>query len=389
MPTATPSSDDPWVTSNTAWAVAGVFVWLSLFLTCHQIYQHLKFYSKPSQQKWIIRILFMVPVYSFASWLGLRFFHISIYFDTIRDCYEAFVIYNFLSLCYAFIGGESAIMQAIRGRTFQPSWWTFTCCLSEFSFTPAFLRFCKQGTLQFCVVKLAMAVVIVVMAATNTYDNGDLKANSGYLYTTVIYNISISLALFSLVLFYSATRDLLAPHRPVLKFVIVKSVIFLSFWQSVALALAEAVGIIADADNGKIQAGELTVAYQNFLICVEMFLAAVMHLYAFPHEPYIVLDESGTKLTSNIGSGLKATLNHGDLIHDTIRNFSSTYAKYVSQGDDDDLEDHSHHAEIDEEPTAAGTTSPKGRITSPSGTKVDRPRRPSMSEVSNRSFDAV
>ena len=52
-----------------------------------------------------------------------------------------------------------------------------------------------------------------------------------YLYITLIYNFSISLALYALFLFYFATRDLLRPFDPVLKFFTVKSVIFLSFWQ--------------------------------------------------------------------------------------------------------------------------------------------------------------
>lgn len=55
--------------------------------------------------------------------------------------------------------------------------------------------------------------------------------NGGYIYTTIIYNISVSLALYGLFLFYYATRDLLTPFEPVLKFCTVKSVIFLSFWQ--------------------------------------------------------------------------------------------------------------------------------------------------------------
>lgn len=32
---------------------------------------------------------------------------------------SAFVIYNFLSLCYEYLGGESAIMAEIRGKPIE------------------------------------------------------------------------------------------------------------------------------------------------------------------------------------------------------------------------------------------------------------------------------
>ena len=57
------------------------------------------------------------------------------------------------------------------------------------------------------------------------------RPSSGFLYVTLIYNTSVSLALYALFLFYFATRDLLSPYDPVWKFLTVKSVIFLSFWQ--------------------------------------------------------------------------------------------------------------------------------------------------------------
>lgn len=57
------------------------------------------------------------------------------------------------------------------------------------------------------------------------------SVRSGYLYITIIYNFSVSLALYALFLFYFATMDLLRPFEPVLKFLTIKAVIFLSFWQ--------------------------------------------------------------------------------------------------------------------------------------------------------------
>lgn len=61
-------------------------------LSClSQIYMHLRFYSRPREQRHIVRILFIVPIYAFDSWLSLLFFtndQYYVYFDTVRDCYE-------------------------------------------------------------------------------------------------------------------------------------------------------------------------------------------------------------------------------------------------------------------------------------------------------------
>ena len=228
---------------------------------CFQIYQYLRFYTNPAEQRWIVRILFIVPLYAFVSWLSLLFFSYDnyyVYFYAVRDCYEAFVIYNFLSLCYEYLGGEGNIMSEIRGRPIKSSYFWCTCCLAGHSYNIGTLRFCKQGTLQFCFIKPVMSVVVIILQAYGLYQDGDWSSE-GYFAITIIYNISISVALYALFLFYYATRDLLRPFDPALKFFSVKSVIFLSFWQGVVLAVCERVGMIStlQSDDGTVhtQAG--------------------------------------------------------------------------------------------------------------------------------------
>ena len=42
--------------------------------------------------------------------------------------YDAWVIYNFLSLCLAWVGGPGAVVVSLSGRTLKPSWILMTCC---------------------------------------------------------------------------------------------------------------------------------------------------------------------------------------------------------------------------------------------------------------------
>ncbi|XP_045892611.1 transmembrane protein 184B-like [Micropterus dolomieu] len=337
-PVVTP--DEPtFLMTSTAQTISGFFVWTALLITCHQIYMHLRYYSSPNEQRHIVRILFIVPIYAFDSWLSLLFFtneEYYVYFDTVRDCYEAFVIYNFLSLCYEYLGGESAIMAEIRGKPIESSCMYGTCCLWGKTYSIGFLRFCKQATLQFCVVKPLMAVITVILQAFGKYKDGDFNVASGYLYVTIIYNISVSLSLYALFLFYFATRELLVPYNPVLKFFMVKSVIFLSFWQGMLLAILEKCGAIPKISSADFSVGEGTVAagYQNFIICIEMFFAAVALRHAFTYKVYMDkrLDSYGRCAPmKSISSSLKETMNPGDMVQDAIHNFSPAYQQYTQQ----------------------------------------------------------
>jgi len=252
--------------------ISGVCVWAAILITCHQIYQYLRYYTNPAEQRWIVRILFIVPIYAFESWLSLLFFRGNsyyVYFNAVRDCYEAFVIYNFLALCYEYLGGEGNIMSEIRGKPIRSSWVQCTCCLAGLSYNIGFLRFCKQATLQFCVVKPVMSLVTIWLQSKGRYEDGNWDASQGYLYITIIYNVSISLALYALYLFYYATKDLLRPFDPVLKFGTIKSVIFLSFWQGVLLAILEQMEFIVpvkgpDGKTIELSPGTVSAGYQNF-----------------------------------------------------------------------------------------------------------------------------
>ncbi|CAL8124165.1 unnamed protein product [Orchesella dallaii] len=337
--------------STLAQGVAGAFVWAALFITCHQIYEHLRWYTHPIEQRWIVRILFIVPIYAFDSWLSLMFFnnpHVYVYFDTVRDCYEAFVIYSFLSLCYEYLGGEGSIMSEIRGKPIRSSFWYCTCCLSGRNYTIGFLRFCKQATLQFCLVKPVMAFLTIILQSVGLYRDGDWSPNTGYLYITMIYNVSVSLALYGLFLFYFSTKDLLTPFDPVLKFFTIKSTIFLSFWQGVLLAIlekAEMIGPLYNGNGQKLPSGTVAAGYQNFLICIEMCFAAIALKLAFPVSVYsgTCVSSSGGVMSGSssasgpgrsvtmqsISSSLKETMNPRDIMTDAIHNFHPQYQQYT------------------------------------------------------------
>nr|XP_031532726.1 transmembrane protein 184A [Vicugna pacos] len=291
------------LTTPLARGISGIFVWTALLLTCHQIYLHLRSYTVPNEQRYIVRLLFIVPIYAFDSWLSLLLLgghQHYVYFDSVRDCYEAFVIYSFLSLCFQYLGGESVIMAELRGKP---------------------IRY----------------LVTIVLQAFGKYHDGDFNVHSGYLYVTLIYNASVSLALYALFLFYFATKELLRPFEPVLKFLTIKAVIFLSFWQGMLLAILERCGVIPEVqviDGARVGAGTLAAGYQNFIICIEMLFASIALRYAFTCQVYSEKKENFPAPTApmqSISSGLKETMSPQDIVQDAIHNFSPAYQQYTQQ----------------------------------------------------------
>lgn len=61
--------------------------------------------------------------------------------------------------------------------------------------------------------KPILALVTIILKAVGKYNEGDLRANSGYLYVSVVYNISICMALYCLAIFWMCVNDDLKPFR--------------------------------------------------------------------------------------------------------------------------------------------------------------------------------
>jgi hypothetical protein len=81
----------------------------------------------------IIRILFMVPVYSLVAWLSIFFYHDSVYFEVIGDCYEAFCISAFFSLMCHYIApdlhSQKDYFRGIQPKAWLwPLTWFARCC---------------------------------------------------------------------------------------------------------------------------------------------------------------------------------------------------------------------------------------------------------------------
>jgi hypothetical protein len=91
--------------------------------------------------------------------------------------------------------------------------------------------------------------------------------------------------MYCLIQFYIQLKDDLAPHRPFLKVLCIKLVIFFCFWQSWIISLLTADGGPLKPTD-KIGGPDLRIGIPSMMTCVEMAIFAVLHLFAFPWKPY-------------------------------------------------------------------------------------------------------
>ena len=53
--------------------IGALFVLLTVPVTFYEVAMHLEYFSRPSLQIHVIRILWMVPIYAIDAWAALRF----------------------------------------------------------------------------------------------------------------------------------------------------------------------------------------------------------------------------------------------------------------------------------------------------------------------------
>ncbi|CAN0158918.1 unnamed protein product, partial [Discosporangium mesarthrocarpum] len=214
--------------------VAGACSTFAVVLSGLLIRRHLLHFSKPVVQGKIVGILWMVPIYAVDSFLSLRFKEGAQYVNMLRDCYEGYALYLFLALLVGYLGdGDEYKVIDILERCpvvehAIPFKWVFRGAVPH---GRAFLRFAKFGTLQYSVIKPLAALVALLLATLGLYKEGDFSPSGAWLYIAIVLNISVAYAFYCLVLFYVVLKAPLKKHNPVPKFLCIKAVLFLSYWQ--------------------------------------------------------------------------------------------------------------------------------------------------------------
>eukprot|EP00201_Polytomella_parva_P018258 CAMPEP_0175072124 /NCGR_PEP_ID=MMETSP0052_2-20121109/19699_1 /TAXON_ID=51329 ORGANISM="Polytomella parva, Strain SAG 63-3" /NCGR_SAMPLE_ID=MMETSP0052_2 /ASSEMBLY_ACC=CAM_ASM_000194 /LENGTH=299 /DNA_ID=CAMNT_0016339521 /DNA_START=289 /DNA_END=1184 /DNA_ORIENTATION=+ len=258
-----------------AWFIGGIFVILSIPISIYEIALHTEYYTQPNLQKHVIRILWMVPIYGVDAWFALRFRRAAEYLDPIRECYEAYVIYSFISYLSAYLEDrfEGDVDAHLRHRPPRPHVIPVSWIAKPWPMGQQFLWNCKKGVLNYVILRPIVTALALITDMYGLYGKGQINYSKSYIYLAVVTNFSQLWALYCLIMLYTALHEDLAPIRPLSKFICIKAVVFVTFWQGVAIAILVRAGIITGDDWTPMDKNYLASGIQDFLVCIEMFVA--------------------------------------------------------------------------------------------------------------------
>ena len=178
------------------------------------------------------------------------------------------------------------------------------------------LKLLKHWTWQFVILRPVCSLLMIALQLLGWYTSPISW------FFTIVLNVSVSLALYSLVVFYHVFDKELAPHKPLVKFLCIKGIVFFCFWQvmssssswsvknliqilelkrsfysfvnyvsnvvhsqGIVLEILVAAGIIRSRYSW-LDVEHIEEGIQNVLVCVEMVVFSVLQQYAYSVQPY-------------------------------------------------------------------------------------------------------
>ena len=308
------------------WAVGAMACAVALPLALYDIIMHVLHYARPELQRHVLRILGMVPVYALESWFALRFPAAALPLESLRECYEALVLWSFYKLLLSWLGDTDALKWRMREARTLPPGARLLFPLCWFSWAPPglFLYRCGTGILQYVYVRLLVTAVSLGLFYTDYYSEGDFDfVENGYIWCAGILLVSQCWALYCLLQFYWVLRVELGPLQPVLKFAVVKSIIFATFYQQLLISLLVGIDVIKPVLT--FNARTVAKGLQDFIICLEMAVLAVLMHLAFNYQQFV-------DLPHGVAAGPAAA----DAIN--AASAAATAATAASPGDSDDFD---------------------------------------------------
>ncbi len=200
---------------DVGWIVCGFMALVATISSAWLIWKHLTYYTCPQQQRHIVRLLIMVPIYAIVSFMSYLFYEQALYYQTIRDCYEAVLVTSFFYLIVAYTGDTRAEQHAVfRNLELQDRFWVWP--LGSWKYKPDGLHF--LWIMKICVLQYAIIRPLCTFVAVGTEYFGYYCLHSWMPWFTHVWcaffiSISVTVAMYCLIQLYMPIRKFVDPYK--------------------------------------------------------------------------------------------------------------------------------------------------------------------------------
>ncbi|KAK4399063.1 Transmembrane proteinA [Sesamum angolense] len=274
-------------------AASGFLVMLSLHFTFQLVSQHLFYWKNPKEQKAILIIILIAPVYAVDSFVGLLDIRGSKPFfmllDSVKECYEALAIAKFLALMYSYLKismSKNIVPDEIKGREIHHS---FPMTLfQEDAFESPHIEASQVLDMAVC---YPSHMFYLDGNVTNCWDVPQLAQLDVHHHSQPI--LFLGHVLLGCLL--PCLRKRIGASYATGKVYLHQESFSSAFWQGVVLDILVRMGVVR-SHHFWLDTEHVEEAIQNVLVCVEMVMFSVIQQYAYHVAPYSGDVESKLKM---------------------------------------------------------------------------------------------
>ncbi|KAI0280622.1 DUF300-domain-containing protein [Russula aff. rugulosa BPL654] len=281
-------SGSHWDAHRVGWVVAGICTLVTIAISAMTVLNHCRNYTKPAEQRQIIRILYTPPITAIISFLSYRFFRSYTYYSLIEVVYKSITLSAFMLLLIEYVASTSTghSAQGALAKKDERALPGPFCCWRYRPTKASFIYKMKWSVMQYVVIRPALSIAGIICQHLNVLcESSSFNVHFASLYLDIIDTFSVNIALYGLIVFYDLTKDELAGRRPLAKFLSIKLIVIFTFFQSLLFTALEGHVIhgtefwtstnIADGLNA------LTT-------CMEMICFAVLMMWSYNWKEYQV-----------------------------------------------------------------------------------------------------
>eukprot|EP00930_Biecheleria_cincta_P044635 TRINITY_DN3072_c0_g2_i2.p1 TRINITY_DN3072_c0_g2~~TRINITY_DN3072_c0_g2_i2.p1 ORF type:complete len:679 (-),score=108.11 TRINITY_DN3072_c0_g2_i2:127-2109(-) len=277
-----------------------------------------------------IRILLMVPIYSYTAW-GVLIFRATTFAKVLtafEKVYECITLFAFTQLMVTYLGGIEGCYTILvhkpngelqsegdeRCNHIPPVKWLPARIVEALSWKPPskFLHRSLFAVLLYVPLLLVCFIVTIIawmaLAEAPFLVVDQICSAIIFLYTSV--------AMYGLVIFYHAFMKKLQAVRPIPKLISIKVLVMVVAWQEFGVKMARRCGMLDDwvrNSESHYTSEELAETIVSGMLIVEMFIMSVAHLWIYPATE--TLYRSRVAEISDVDRRLTLVFNPMDIAH--------------------------------------------------------------------------